>query len=448
MTLAEHLRNKAFWVLDAIRGGGVRESLELLSSIEGSAQQPDAAIEAYHKKQIQNLLRHCVETVPAYANLGHTLTLENPILNWPVVNKLSFAKSAAGRHMSTAYDRDSLIAMTTSGSTGTPFTCWQDCAKKRHVNAEVLHYNGKIGYKIGKRIIYFRSVVSEVAKSPLQQRMQNIHLIDCTDLSDQGIKCKLKQIRELSRHGGAMILSYASTLDAFRRYFEKHGFGDARGCKIYGIVSGSEMLHDATRKSLSDAFCCKVVSRYSNEENGFLGQDDQENNVFIHNRADYFIEILKLDSDEPAEMGQVGRIVVTDLYNYAMPMVRYDTGDVGAWQEVDICGIKRRAIGKFGGRKVDMIFDIYGNPISPHAITNSMWKYTDIKQFQFIQVGRSEYLLRINSNNPIDSSGLIETCMRIVGNGAKISIETCDEIPVLASGKRRYIVNMMESKGK
>lgn len=78
--------------------------------------------------------------------------------------------------------------MTTSGSTGTPFTSWQDIGKKRHVNAEVLHYNGKIGYEIGRRIIYFRSVVNEVAKSPLQQMMQNICLIDCTDLGDDGIK--------------------------------------------------------------------------------------------------------------------------------------------------------------------------------------------------------------------------------------------------------------------
>ena len=128
-----------------------------------------------------------------------------------------------------------------------------------------------------------------------------------------------------------MVLSYASTLDAFRKYFQKYGADEAKGCKVYGIVSGSELLQDITRDSLEKAFGCKVVSRYANEENGFLGQDDVDNNVFIPNRADYYYEILKLTSDEPAAKGEVGRIVVTDLYNYAMPFVRYDTGDVGAW---------------------------------------------------------------------------------------------------------------------
>ena len=90
------------------------------------------------------------------------------------------------------------------------------------------------------------------------------------------------------------------------------------------------MLFDNTRMSLEQAFHCKCVSRYANEENGFLGQDYTKNNIFIPNRANYYIEILKLDSEESAELNEVGRIVVTDLYNYAMPMIRYDTGDFGA----------------------------------------------------------------------------------------------------------------------
>lgn len=247
--------------------------------------------------------------------------------------------------------------MSTSGSTGTPFRCYQDVNKKRHVNAEVLYYNGLANFKIGKRIIYFRSIVGEVAKSPLVQFLQNIRLIDCQNLSDEGITKKLNEIAECSANGGGMVLSYASTLDAFRKYFQKHGIEGAKDCKVYGIVSGSELLQDITRNTLEKAFGCKVVSRYANEENGFLGQDDIDANVFIPNKANYYIEILKLFSDEPASEGEVGRIVVTDLYNYAMPFIRYDTGDVGAWVETTHFGKKVKAIGKFGGRVVDMVFD-------------------------------------------------------------------------------------------
>lgn len=246
-----------------------------------------------------------------------------------------------------------------------------------------------------------------------------------------------------------MILSYASTLDAFSRYFEKYGVKEAEGCNIYGVVSGSEMLKDSTRQTISKAFNCPVVSRYANEENGFIGQDGEENNVFLHNRAHYYIEILKFDSDTPADNGEIGRIVITDLYNYSMPMVRYDTGDVGAWQEIEVNGVKRKAIGQFGGRRVDVIYDSTGNIISPHAITNYMWQYnTVVNQFQFIQVGASHYRVKLNLSSACDIEKIKAGLLKIVGDTAQIEVEICDEIPVLASGKRRYIVNQMSSCSK
>ena len=442
MRLLEYLRGKAFWGIDALKGGSIRKYFDLLSEFEGGGV-PESFLSDYHKMKIRELLEHCVRTVPAYSGLN-----PDSLDSWPVINKMTL-KDGGDRYLSTSFDKDSLIPMSTSGSTGTPFTCLQNADKKRHVNAEVLFYNGLTGYTIGRKIIYFRSVVNEVSKSRLQQFMQNIDLIDCTDLSDDGIRSKIARIKKLSENGGAMILSYASTLDAFCRYFEKYGTAEADGCRIYGIVSGSEMLKDSTRNMLAKAFGCKVVSRYANEENGFIGQDGVENNVFIHNRAHYFIEILKFDSDTPVETGEPGRIVLTDLYNYSMPMVRYDTGDVGAWREIRVNGMMRRAIGDFGGRRVDMIYDTRGNIISPHAITNYMWEYNDVvRQFQFIQSGGCEYCIRLNYTREFDTDSLVAGLRDIVGDDARVTVEICDEIPVLASGKRRYIVNLMNNASR
>lgn len=451
MKPVEYLRHLAFWAIDAKNGGAIKKNLQLLRKFEGGEKFniQNNELKAHHEEALTRLIRHCIATVPAYRHMPLPEDDSTDILSaWPVVTKADL-KNGGDKYMSSCFDKAQLIPMTTSGSTGTPFTSWQDIGKKKHVNAEVLFYNGQVGYKIGRRIIYFRSIVNEVAKSPLQQFMQNIKLLDCCSLSDDTIRENLKAIRRLSAHGGAMIMGYASTLDAFARYFEKYGDSEARGCRIYGIVSGSEMLKDSTREALSRAYNCKVVSRYANEENGFLGQDGLENNVFLHNRAHYYIEILKFDSDEPVETGETGRIVITDLYNYSMPMVRYDTGDVGQWQIIEVNGVKRKAIGHFGGRRVDIIYDRKGNIISPHAITNYMWKYnTVIDQFQFIQTDKTEYLLKINSKEPCNEGQIVCGLQEIVGEDAQISIEFCDEIPVLASGKRKYIVNLMAATQK
>lgn len=364
------------------------------------------------------------------------------LIDWPVVNKRELRENKDS-HLSSLHKEENLISMSTSGSTGTPFSCLQDINKKKHVNAEVIYYSGKTGYKIGQRIIYIRSLVKKVAKSPLQQFLSNIYQLNSKDLSDKGVEKLLHQIKKLSAGSGAIILSYASTLDAFRKYFEKHGYNAVRDCKVFGIISGSEMLYDVTRKSMERAFCCKCFSRYSNEENGILGQDEVENNVFLDNRASYVVEILKFDSDEPAPIGEVGRIVVTDLYNYAMPMVRYDTGDAGAWVEVMHNGKKRTAIGNFAGRAVDIIFDCDGNQISPHMITNGMWKFEGISQFQFVQKTKTGYEMKICAGSSYDKDDLLEVLHSIVGEKASIEITPVDEIPILSSGKRRYIVNEM-----
>lgn len=441
MTFLEYCRNQAFWLMDLFRGGYIRKAYDIIKKCDQGLWS-EQEIDNYQQDAIAKLLAHSQKTVQAYKG-QHSLDL----IDWPVVRKTDL-KDNLEKHISSNYDREKLIIMSTSGSTGTPFCCYQDGMKKRHVNAEVLYYNGLVNFKIGRQIIYFRSIVGEVSKSRLTQFIQNIRLIDCQDLGDDGIRHKLKEIRECSANGGGMILSYASTLDAFRKYFQKYGYDDAKGCKVYGIVSGSEMLQDITRETLEKAFNCKVVSRYANEENGFLGQDDNVNNVFIPNRADYFYEILKLTSDEPAAIGEVGRIVVTDLYNYAMPFVRYDTGDVGAWVEAEHFGKKVKAIGNFGGRVVDMIFDTKGNQISLHTITNGMWEYQGIKQFQFVQKSQKLYVLKLNVDDLSFNSEkkLQAMLMEKFGNDAEFSFEYCNEIPVLASGKRRYIVNEMLTK--
>lgn len=438
MTFLEICRNRAFWLLDWLRGGHIKKAFNVIEKCDKGIWS-EQEIEDYQKKAIATLLNHTRNTVPAYKD-QQFLDLHQ----WPVVNK-TVLKDNIEEHISENYIKEDLIIMSTSGSTGTPFRCYQDILKKRHVNAEVLYYNGLVNFKIGRQIIYFRSIVEEVSKSRFTQFVQNIRLIDCQNLNDEGIRNKLKEIRDYSVNGGGMILSYASTLDAFRKYFQKYGYKDAEGCNVYGIISGSEILQDITRETLAKAFNCTVVSRYANEENGFLGQDDTVNNVFIPNRANYYYEILKLTTDEPATMGEVGRIVVTDLYNYAMPFIRYDTGDIGAWVQTKHFSKKVKAIGNFGGRVVDMIFDTSGNQVSPHSITNIMWEYQGIKQYQFVQKTHNQYIMKIN----IDRTGfnaedkLKLALLEVFGKDADINFEYCNEIPVLTSGKRRYIVNEM-----
>ena len=74
-----------------------------------------------------------------------------------------------------------------------------------------------------------------------------------------------------------------------------------------------------------------------------------------------------------------------------------------------------------------------------------MWKYDVVKQFQFVQKDKGVYELILNvDRNLIEEEEIINNYKQIMGNESIITIKYCNDIPVLASGKRRYIVNEMK----
>mgnify|MGYP000491372286 CR=1 FL=1 len=92
-----------------------------------------------------------------------------------------------------------------------------------------------------------------------------------------------------------------------------------------------------------------------------------------------------------------------------MPMIRYDTGDVGARVKVIHNGRERYAVGSFGGRIVDSVKDFNGNPVSPHAITNLMWNIRKLEHFKFVQKAKGKYQLILNvQKNDINEKELIQ----------------------------------------
>ena len=125
-----------------------------------------------------------------------------------------------------------------------------------------------------------------------------------------------------------------------------------------------------------------------------------------------------------------------------MPMIRYDTGDIGSIVRINYKGKVKKAISNFGGRKVDVVYDSYGNRLSPHIITNNFWDFPEIKQFQFIQKNKKTYVAKINVENGFKKIDDVKSMLiMLLGDKANITVELVDEIPELASGKRKYVIN-------
>lgn len=385
------------------------------------------------EQSLQNCLDYATANSPFYKQYAG-----RPLSGFPVMSKLDFINNYEAVR-SPQYKGAKLHVSSTSGSTGTPFKVLQDAAKRNRVLAELQYWGGESGYKSHEKMLFYRACHKVSFWSSF---WSNVYQPNIASLSPDRMDLFYRLQSKRDVRG---ILAYASTLDNLLKHWTGKGYEG--NDKIRAVFAGSEILTDETR-ALAKRFWPKanIVSRYSNMENGILGQDDGTPGEFTLNWASYYFEILKFDSDEPAADGELGRIVITDMYNKAFPIIRYDNGDVGAMVRQEGSWPK---LVNLGGRKVDMIFSTSGHVCSPHMVTNIMWGVGGgVRQWQFIQETPKDYLIKYTASAPEEArKALEEKCgmmRQFLGGDAIIRLENVDEIPVLRSGKRKPIVSLLK----
>lgn len=222
-----------------------------------------------------------------------------------------------------------------------------------------------------------------------------------------------------------------------------NGYDKKYSFKVKTVITGGEMVPETLRINIEKAFGpqCKCVVKYANEEMGILAIDNGMGTPYSIKVADYYIEILSMDSDTPVNDGEMGRIVITDLFNYATPLIRYDTGDLGVMQKTDGWPV----LVKIEGKRRDIIFTPEGYAIGGATMTNLMKNARNTKMWQFIQKSENTYLLKIvptEGQNPTEEDALLPELKELLGEKAIIDFELSDEIPTTNSQKRRYTVNL------
>lgn len=332
---------------------------------------------------------------------------------------------------------------TTSGSTGTPFAIPQDTRKRERRIAELKYFGKIVGFKSHETLIHLRTWNKWQTKTKKQIQSENIIPFDISQMDTH----RMEELCNLIIKNKALCLrGYASSFDLLSKYVENHPmkFPSLKIC-----IAGSETLHEDVRASVKKYLNCEIISQYANEECGIIAQErvptQDKDNIMYLNHAGYFFELLKLDKDEPAEYGELGRIVITDLHNHAFPIIRYDNGDVGIMSSPNKYSNGYPILQKLYGRRLDICTTTHNEPFSPMVIGRILKHYNKVNQWQFIQTSQKEYHLRVIIDNDISVTTYLSTALielkKTLGKDAIIHIEKVYEIPVLASGKRKAVIN-------
>lgn len=433
----KNIRYYAFWTMDFFKGSPFRKHYNEIQSIFNG----DNGSEEVQQKLLLNLMEYATKNTRYYKKY-----ISESIENFPVLSKFDII-SNMDNIFSEEYKnkKETLRTMFTSGSTGTPFKIYQDSDKVVRHKADLLFFYKVGGYSIGDRVYYMRVWTKSNKKSKMNLLKENYKMFDTSNLDNLGANNFVKDMT--SDRNKKVILAYASSFIALMEFLEKGGKVD---WNIKAIFTQAEELPVKVKKEMQEMFNCPVIARYSNQENGILSQQPSSGeNYYELNTASYFIEFLKLDSDEPANEMEEARIVITDLFNKAVPMIRYDTGDVGVYSYVvSKTGNKQKVLHSIKGRINDYMYTNQMEKICPAMISPLMSEYDCIKQYQLIQEDYDEVTLKIvyrdNQENINIQEPIVKGIKQIFGTDTKLTIKTLDSIPIEATGKRRYIISKID----
>ena len=425
MKLLNNLRYISWYLLELSKKDSIYKRLKSIERI----MNDDNEYNQYVNERLDYILNYALDHQKYLSkfNISGGVKLKD----FPIVNKNIIINNLSA-FQSDEYDHSKLHVKSTSGSTGVPFKVTQNSGKRKQVLAEVLYFSKLMGYKPGKKFIYLRNLESGYVKSKLMSFLQNESVILTRMYDDDTLDGIVKKIANMENE--TTILGYASTLQAVSSFMEKH---DILLNNVSGIISGSETLTSKTRILTQRQFNCPVVSRYSNQEMGILAQEEKEDE-FLLNRASYVFEILSLDDDTPVKDGEMGRIVITDLYNTATPLIRYDTGDIGVIETRK----NRPYLVKIHGRKSDLLYTTKNQPVS-HFAFDDIFKHNPIvEQYQLIQDNRTDITVNIITKNhdKIDEKEYTKLIKETLGEECNVSFKYLETTPISASGKFRCVI--------
>jgi len=427
--------------IDTLRGGPFRRALRELKRAQHMTKRQ---LHAWQSQQLFRLLCHARDTTAYYSDLipsrfdpmeGRKVLSSLPILSkHQIESRLEDFRSAR-------YTDTQCWMGTTSGTTGLSFGFRMDQRRRLRVLAELTYFGGWAGFTIGTRHVFLRPTFPDPPKHPVRLWTRNQVLVDTTRLDDAQVS---RIAHRLDTSGARVLIGYPWVLELLAEHQARcrEGNGSPRG-RLHSVITVGGPLSAVDRQLLEDAFGCSVFERYSASEMGTIAGECEKHRMHL-NVGSLIAELLPYESEASAQRAP-RRLVLTDLFNYAMPFLRYDIEDVVAVDSARCsCGRSSPVVRAVYGRTLDQITSPDGRWIDPVSCGNLLRNLPEISHFQVSQTDRDRYVLRVVPSTGFGPDTVDEIATRyraFLGPAAQIDVRPVDDIPPLPSGKRPQVLN-------
>jgi phenylacetate-CoA ligase len=320
----------------------------------------------------------------------------------------------------------------TGGSTGDPTKYWLDHRSWSMSNANSIVNWEKVGYHYGDAYIALGSTSLFVDKKPslkhqIYYKIKNKTGLNGINMSDDVCQEYIALIRKRKIN---FIYGYASSIYLLAKYASDNN----QNLSIKACFPTSEILTDRFRKTIQDAFKCKILNCYGAHDGGIT--------AFSHEREFFEVGYNSVVSIENPDTNGTGPALVTDLSNYAMPLINYKLGD-----EIRIDNSKNKnypyngqVINDVLGRTSDIIQLENGRTLTGPGFT-ILFKDLPVEHYSVVKNGANSIKCSVVKLSDFDQSHediIKSTFMKQMGENTNFKLEYTNEIPLSKSGKREY----------
>jgi phenylacetate-CoA ligase len=308
----------------------------------------------------------------------------------PIVTKAMVRRDPEA-FLSCDYSPRNLQKSFTSGSTGIPLIIYHDI--KSRVNASVLKQHAFIESGVRPSFVGLETGREQYKKSS-KLRFYRRHSIPI-GFSEEKHVALIKSLKP------NYIYYHPTLMELLAIYASEHDIN----IKLKKYFSHGETLYDETRSLIQNVFECEIHDTYGSREFSRIAFECEAHEGLHIIDDSHVVEII--ENDNPVNPGEKGEIIVSGLYNFAMPLLRYNLNDFGIFSPDECgCGRKWPILKSIEGRVDDYLISHEGRRISPRTMVYSITKILEgIKLYKVIQesVNKFEFIFvkgeDFNTNN-------------------------------------------------
>lgn len=435
-----------FKSFDWLRG---RQNIQRLKFLRQSQFWDRERLEEWQLNRLNHLLWIAREHSPF-----HTERLRNVKLPLKHLNEIQTLPILTKKDMRVNFQRircqhiplEQCELNNTGGSTGEPSLFyqhkksldWAEASRCRGAEWADIYFGEKAVHMTGSPFDYkrFQKVKWKIIFFLRHYKHLSVAFVDDALLDDY--------YHQIMRFKPTSIWGYSSGIYLFVLFVEKN-YPRSRFDFLKAVITSSEALYPEQRKRINQVFGGdKVYDHYGTREVYIASECRVRQGYHIHAEV-ILLEVVDKNGVQ-VRNGEMGRILITDLSNQAFPFIRYDIGDAGVMSDRETCqcGVRLPVLDSLEGRIADIVVLKDRKLTPPNFSGSGVFASEGIDTYQIIQESVNQLRVKIVRNAKFtDTVGdYIFTCLnKLAGQGVDIIIDYVDDIPVLPSGKRRYVVS-------